>query len=122
MRRRRRRSLGSSGLHQIEQFLGSQMRHGLQRFLTQQFLQVSKRVKDIRLHGADRRPDDFRNLLVRHLVVHAKHEDRFLLPRQDRHRRAHANRALVSQKPFRSGFSSGVDMLPVLDRLGRTVS
>ena len=58
-----------------------------QAFAAQQLPQVSERVKNVRLDGADRAAERLRDFLMRHLVIHPQDQRRPLFAWQPRYRR-----------------------------------
>src|SRR5262245_35007289 len=91
----------------------------LESFAAQQLPQVSERVKNIRLDGADRAAERVRDLLMRHLVIRAQDQRGTLLPGQLRDRRPNTRLALGSEQPIGSAVAGAIDELPIGDRLGR---
>ena len=83
------------------------------------FFRLPERVKEIRLHRADRAAEHVGDFLMRHLVIRPQDQRRALLPRQLRDGRAHARRPLVLQQSLRRRLGARVDELLLLDRLGQ---
>ena len=100
-------AFGADPLRDVDQLFFVQMTHGyvlrdaLGCSLAQELLQILQRMEHVRLGRADRAADRVRNLLVRHVVIHAQNQRRTLFVGQLRHRRANAHRRARGAGPAR---------------------